>query len=152
VRGEGRSKYVSIMLGNTLSDALRGNHFKNFGPPTRPPGPPGSINCLTSHLKYLFDTLQTTGAWQWWRPRARTRICGACPHMSWAALVAAASGCLNGTQNAPPAGCRLSAVCPGARRRDAADEFFATSRTRQDMRGRATHIMCSSGGSGQRLP
>ena len=96
--------------------------------------------------------VQATGAWQWWRPRARARICGACPHMSCAALVAAASGCLNGTQNAPPAGCRLSAGCPGARRRDAADEFFATSRTRQDMRGRATHIMCSSGGSGQRLP
>ena len=86
------------------------------------------------------------------RPRARARICGAEPHISCAALVAAASGCLNGTQNAPPAGCRLSAGCPGARRRDAADEFFATSRTRQDMRGRATHIMCSSGGSGQRLP
>jgi hypothetical protein len=26
-------------------------------PGARPPGPPGSINCLTSHLKYLFDTL-----------------------------------------------------------------------------------------------
>ena len=27
-------------------------------PGARPPGPPGSINCGTSHLKYLSDTLQ----------------------------------------------------------------------------------------------
>ena len=26
-------------------------------PGARPPGPPGSINCGTSNLKYLFDTL-----------------------------------------------------------------------------------------------
>ena len=31
-------------------------------PGARPPGPPGSINCLTSHLKYLFDTLRGTRA------------------------------------------------------------------------------------------
>ena len=30
-------------------------------PGARPPGPPGSINCLTSHLKYLFDTLRMAG-------------------------------------------------------------------------------------------
>ena len=29
-------------------------------PGARPPGPPGSINCGTSHLKYLFDTLGPT--------------------------------------------------------------------------------------------
>jgi hypothetical protein len=28
----------------------------------------------------------------------------------------------------------------------------ATSRTRQDLRGMSAHVMCSSGGSGQRLP
>ena len=86
------------------------------------------------------------------RPRARARICGACPHMSCAALVAAASGCLNGTQNAPT--CRL--VPKSSRRGKCASHWcvavMATSRTRQDLRGMSTHVMCSSGGSGQRLP
>jgi len=44
LRGTARSKKVSIMLGNALSDALRGNHFKNFAPPaaggSTPPDPP----------------------------------------------------------------------------------------------------------------
>jgi hypothetical protein len=72
--------------------------------------------------------------------------------MSCAALVAAASGCLDGTQNAPT--CRL--VPKSSRRGKCASHrcvaVVATSRTRQDLRGMSAHVMCSSGGSGQRLP
>jgi len=40
-------------------------------PGARPPGPPGVINCLTSHLKYLSDTLVLVAAWgaRWPSPR-----------------------------------------------------------------------------------
>ena len=40
-------------------------------PGARPPGLPGVINCLTSHLKYLSDTLVLVAAWgaRWPSPR-----------------------------------------------------------------------------------
>ena len=56
LRVQGRSKKVSIMLGNTLSDELRGHHCENFGPPVEPPTP-RSFNSRTSLTKYLFYTL-----------------------------------------------------------------------------------------------
>ena len=40
LRGQGRSKKLSIMLGNTLSNELRGNHCENFGRGLDPPPPP----------------------------------------------------------------------------------------------------------------
>ena len=48
-------------------------------PGARPPGPPGSINCLTSHLKYLFDTLMRLFRAQTCAPAAHDCALGGAP-------------------------------------------------------------------------
>ena len=78
-RGEGRSRNVFIMLENTLSDALRGNHVtnhcENFRDPPDPPVSNSLFKCghLSSNISFTRCARAGGGRWMTERERWRER-------------------------------------------------------------------------------